>query len=287
VTLKEALAKAREVLIKNKIEDAPLESELLLRHTLRIDRVQLYLELDRGLNPKQEATFWQFVNRRLKGEPTAYITGHREFYGLDFYVDRSVLIPRPETELLVEKALGLAKSRPLATIADIGTGCGAIAIALAKHLPNAKIYATDISADALRVARTNCEKHGVADRVVLLRGDLLEPLSEPVDLLIANLPYVREKDLPQNSPTYEPRLALSGGKEGLDKIRQLVNQLSRASNKLRPEGCLLLEIGLGQARAVTDLLNKVFPTARVDVATDLAGIERVVRVCSKAASGER
>jgi len=287
VTLKEALAKAREVLIKNKIEDAPLESELLLRHTLQIDRVQLYLDLDAELTPEQETAFWQLIDRRRKGEPTAYITGHREFYGLDFYVNRDVLIPRPETELLVEKALELAKSRPSATIADIGTGCGAIAVTLAKHLPNTRIYATDISADALRVARTNCEKHGVAGRVALLQGDLLEPLPEPVDILIANLPYVREIDIPQNSPTYEPRLALSGGEEGLDKIRQMVNQLSRARNKLRPEGCLLLEIGQGQAKAVADLLNNLFPAASVNVTTDLAGIERVVRVCSKASSRER
>lgn len=184
MTWQEALVRAAEVLKQNRIEDATLESELLLRHTLKIDRVRLYVESERELTSEQETTFRQLVDRRLKGEPTAYITGHREFYGLDFGVSPAVLIPRPETELLVEKALALTKSRPVSTIADIGTGCGAIAVSLAKHLPNSRIYATDISAEALRVARANSERHGVADSVILLQGNLLEPLPEPVDLII-------------------------------------------------------------------------------------------------------
>jgi len=285
VTLKEALAKAGEALIKNNIEDAPLESELLLCHTLRIDRVQLYLELDRKLTPEQEATFWQFVNRRLKDEPTAYITGRREFYGLDFYVDPAVLIPRPESELLVEQALKIARSAPINTIADIGTGCGAIAISLAKKLPEVKIYATDISAEALAVARINSKKHDVTARITLLQGNLLEALPEPVDLIIANLPYVRKRDIPKRGPlSFEPLVALDGGAAGLDKIRQLCRQLS---GKLRPNGGLLLEIGRGQGEAVTELLRRLFPSALIEVTPDLAGIKRAVRVCLKAVSRER
>jgi len=285
VTWQEALVRASEILKQNRIEDATLESELLLRHTLKIDRVRLYVESERELTSEQETTFWQLVARRLKGEPTAYITGHREFYGLDFDVSPTVLIPRPETELLVEKALALAKSRPAATVADIGTGCGAIAIALVKHIPEVRIYATDISTEALRVARNNAEKHGVTGRITFLQGNLLEPLPEPVDLIIANLPYVRRSDIPQKGPlSFEPRAALDGGEAGLDTIRELCRQVS---GKLRPNGCLLLEIGQGQVKAVSDLLKSRFPAATIEVAPDLAGIGRVVGLCLTASQSNR
>ena len=274
MTLEQALSQARKVLAGHSIEDAPLESELLLRHVLEIDRVQLYQDLNRELSPQQEATFWHLIERRLSGEPTAYIIGHREFYGLDFYVDANVLIPRPETELLVEKALKLAQNHPTISIAEVGTGCGAIAISLALNLSQAKIYAIDISPAALKVALANCQKHEVVDRICLLRGDMLNPLPEPVDLIIANLPYVKKTELPQISPAgFEPLLALNGGPDGLEKIRQLCTQLS---NKLRPKGCLFLEIGQGQEKTVTTLLKSLFPLAKIEVTTDLSVIDRVV-----------
>ena len=285
MNLREALVKAREVLIQNNIEEAPLESELLLCHTLHIDRVRLHSEPWRELTTEEETAFWQTVNRRIKGEPTAYITSHREFFGLDFLVTPAVLIPRPETENLVEKTLELAKNQPVKLIADIGTGCGAIAVALVKNLADAGIYATDISDDALKVARMNCQKHGVADRVVLLQGDLLEPLPEPVDLIIANLPYVRKADIPVVGPlSFEPETAMDGGEEGLDKIKALATQLS---SKLKAGGWLLLEIGQGQAKAVTDLLTKRFTAAHIEVARDLAGIERVISLCLTASQPDR
>lgn len=271
MTLKQVLAQAREVLAANNIEDAPLESELLLRNTLKVSRVQLYTDLNYELLPTQEDTFWHLVKRRLNGEPTAYIAGHREFYGFDFYVNSHVLIPRPESELLVEKALGLAKTHTITNIAEAGTGCGAIAVSLALNLPQAKIYATDISVDALEVAKINCLKHGVVDSVCLLLGNMLDPLLEPVDLIVANLPYVKESDLP--TPNFEPILALNGGPDGLAEIRQLCSQVSR---KLRPKGCLLLEIGQGQKKAITTLLGSLFPTAEIEIAPDLNGIDRVV-----------
>jgi release factor glutamine methyltransferase len=270
----QALSRARGILVANNIEDAPLECELLLRHALKISQVQLYLDLNHELSPKQEATFWYLVERRLNGEPTAYIIGHREFYGLDFYVDHRVLIPRPESELLVEKALKLTQNRTLSTIAEIGTGCGAIAISLSLNLPEAKIYATDISASALEVALFNCQKHGVINRICLLQGDMLDPVPKPIDLIIANLPYVKESELLQtNTGDFEPLLALNGGSDGVEKIRQLCHQLS---DKLHPEGCLLLEIGQGQSRAVTTCLRRLFPSARIEVVPDLSGIGRVV-----------
>ncbi len=272
MTRKQALGDARRVLADSNIEDTPLECELLLRHTLKTSRVQLYLDLDRELSPEQKEIFWGLVGRRLSGEPTAYVTGHREFYGLDFYVDHRVLIPRPETELLVEKAISLAQDYPDATIAEIGTGCGAIAVCLALNLPQAEIYATDYSADALEVALFNCQKYGVADRICLLYGNLLAPLPERVDLIVANLPYVKELELLQVR-IFEPLLALDGGSDGLEKIRQLCHQLG---SKLHPGGHLLLEIGQGQRTAVTNLLCSCFPSAEIEITPDLGGIDRLV-----------
>jgi len=276
LTLKQVLSCARGILAENSIEDAPLECELLLRHALNLSRTQLYLDLDHELRPKQEEAFWHLLKRRLDGEPTAYITGHREFYGLDFYVDHRVLIPRPESELLVETALGLAQNYPLSTIAEVGTGCGAIAISLALSLPEAKIYATDISAAALEVALVNCQKHGVVDKVHLLHGNMLDPLPEAVDLIIANLPYVKQSELARmGSARFEPRLALDGGSDGTERIRQLCRQ---AGGKLRPSGFLLLEIGQGQKRAVTAFLHTLFPNGKIEVVPDLGGIDRVVNL---------
>lgn len=274
MTLKQVLNRACGILVANNIEEARLECELLLRYALRLSRVQLYLDLDHELGSEEEEDFWQLIKRRLNGEPTAYIIGHREFYGLDFYVESSVFIPRPESELLVEKALKLAQNGTVSSIAEIGTGCGAIAISLALNLPQAKIYATDISASALKVALFNCQKHGVVNRICLLQGDMLNPLPEPVDLMITNLPYVKGMELPQISPAgFEPLLALNGGWDGLEKIRQLCQQVG---DRLCPEGCLLLEIGQGQGRAVTTFLSRLFPRAKIEVVPDLSGIDRVV-----------
>jgi len=275
VTLKQALSQARERLVANNIEDASLESELLLRHTLNINRVQLYQDLDHELSPEQEQIFWNLIRCRLDDEPTAYIVGHRDFYGLDFCVTPHVLIPRPESELLVETTISLAQDYRVTTIAEIGTGSGAIAISLALNLPQTKIYAIDISAPALEVALTNCKKYNVVNRIHLLQGDMLNPLPVPVDLILANLPYVKKAELPQSPAKFEPLLALNGGSDGLQKIRRLCRQIN---NKLKPTGHLLLEIGQGQGRAVTSLLRSLFPHARIEVVPDFSGINRVVRL---------
>ncbi len=280
MTLKQALHHAREILVAHDIEEAQLECELLLREALGIGRVQLYLNLDSELGSKEQE-FWRLIERRLSGEPIAYIMGRREFYGLDFCVAPGVFIPRPESELLVEQAVKLAQNHTVSTVAEVGTGCGAIAISLALNLPRAKVYAVDISASALKVAQSNCQKHGVADRVCLLRGDMLEPLPESVDLIVANLPYVKEMELPQlGSAGFEPLLALNGGWDGLDKIRQLCQQ---AGDRLCPQGSLLLEIGQGQGGSVTSLLHRLFPSAELEVLPDLSGIDRVVSLTLTAA----
>jgi len=274
MTLREALSRARSILIDRDIEDAALEGELLLRHTLGISRVQLYLNLDYPLDPWQWQSFWKLVGRRLSGEPAAYITEHREFYGHDFSVDSRVLIPRPETELLVETTLGLVVNRPAVTIVDVGTGSGAVAVSLALALPEAKIYATDMSEAALEVALRNCRRNGVENRIRLLQGDLLEPLPVMADILVTNMPYVKSSEVKSiGLADYEPLMALDGGSDGLEVIRRLCYQVG---DRLRSGGSLLLEVGQGQAEAVADLLGSLFPLADIEIKRDPGGIERVV-----------
>jgi len=230
------------------------------------------------LNSAELASYRQLIERRAQREPVAYIVGHKEFYGLAFFVDNRVLIPRPETELLVELSIEMAQARSLHLIADVGTGSGAIAVSLAVHLPQALVYATDASAKALEVAACNCRHHGVEGRVCLLQGHLLEPLSEPVDLIAANLPYISQAELAQLPPEisrYEPREALDGGSDGLDHIRCL---LAQVGGYLRSQGAILLEIGAAQGPAVVALAKRHFPAAKVEVAKDYAGLDRVVIV---------
>jgi release factor glutamine methyltransferase len=269
-----ALRQAGRVLDRRWLPEANLGSELLLRHTLRIDRAGLYQDPDRELSVEEESAFRRLLKRRLRGEPVAYILGRREFYGLDFEVDRRVLIPRPDTELLVDKALAFARRHDVTEIADIGTGSGAVAVALAVNLPGVTVYATDISAAALEVARRNASRHGVGDRIRFLAGDLLAPLPPAVPLIIANLPYVTAAEVEDGRlADFEPELALSGGTDGLDVIRRLVSGLP---DKLRPGGCLLLEVGWQQGRQVAALLRKLYPGADVEITPDLGGIDRVV-----------
>lgn len=267
----DALREARQRLSLAGVEEASLEGDLLMRHILGMSAAQLYLNFDQELAPEKENDFRLLIQRRLCSEPAAYILGHREFYGLDYYVNQSVLIPRPETELLVEETIGLAGNYESAIIADVGTGCGAIGVALAVNLPRARIYATDISTEALMVARANARRHGVEERLVFSKGDLLEPLPESVDIVVANLPYVRSPDV---AGSFEPHIALDGGSDGLAVISRFCGQLS---GKVRPSGCVLLEVGLGQAEAVTEMFRGTLPDARVEVYPDLAGIERIVR----------
>ena len=272
MTLQEALGFAKGELTSRNFEDAGLESEVLLRHAIGIDRTQLYLTLKEELTPEQEKTFIELLKRRLSGVPLAYVVRHREFYGLDFYINQDVLIPRPETELLVEKALALAESKPIHTIADIGTGSGIIAVTLAVKLPDARIYATDISEKAIVVALFNAEKHGVVYRITFLKGDLVVPLSEPCDLIVANLPYVKRAEITPPIAA-EPHQALDGGREGLDMIKRFCREVK---SKLNPGGCVLMEIGQGQHQAVKDFLLSLYPDAEIKIYKDLAGIERVV-----------
>jgi len=280
--LSEALQSATQTLLRTRIDDASVEAELLLGYVLSMSKTLLYTEPERALTSAETKRLWRLVRRRLDYEPTAYILGHCEFYGIDFCIDPHTFIPRPETELLLEKAVELAQriSHPgkQIIIADIGTGCGAIAISLALALPKAKIYATDISASTLRVAGMNCRRHAVNSQVELLQGNLLEPLPQPVDMIVANLPYIKDREFKDLSPEikkFEPMMALAGGEDGLDKIQQMLDQMPE---KLNYEACFLLEIGQGQGEMVTSLTTSYFPQADIELISDLGGIERVVKV---------
>lgn len=290
ITVGRALAAARQRLKEAGCEKARLDAEVLLAHALGVSRSWLYAHPERELLPEEAMAFESLVKRRAQREPVAYLIGHRSFYGLDFSVDRRVLIPRPETEILVERAievLGWQRTRfheagleRTVKVADVGTGCGAIAVTLAVKCPGVHIYAIDISADALEVAAQNVWRYGVGDQVTLLQGDLLAPLPEPVDLITANLPYVPESDWATLAPDivqYEPRLALDGGPDGLALIERL---LAQAAAWLLPEGVILLEIGCEQGEAVRRKALHHFPWATVDVIQDYAGLDRVIRIAT-------
>jgi release factor glutamine methyltransferase len=284
MNLREAWQHGRRLLSAAGIPDASLESEILLRHSLSaglrtpsegLSRAGLFSRWGEPAPALRLRRFRSYLRRRLKREPTAYILKQREFYGLDFFVDRRVLIPRPETELLVEKAVALVGGRPLRVV-EVGTGCGAVAIALAHHLPRARIWATDVSPLALQVARRNRRRHRLGHRLRLLEGDLFLPLPGPADLIVANLPYVSDGDmagLPPEVRDYEPLAALSGGPDGLDVVRRLVAQ---APAWLRPGGWLLFEVGQGQAEKAIALARQALGGGRVEVTSDPAGIPRLV-----------
>lgn len=275
--VEEAIRQATAQLHNEGVESPRLDAELLLAHLLGVTRAALWAWPERRLKPKELTRYREMIARRAGREPLAYIVGQREFFGLAFVVSPAVLIPRPETELLVEHALRLARrlEKP-PQIADVGAGSGALAVALAVHLPQATVYALDASTEALALVAENARRHGVGERVHCLPGDLLSPLPGPVDLIVANLPYVATAEWEGLAPEirlYEPRTALDGGPDGLALIRRL---LATAAPYLRPGGWLLLEIGAGQGAAVTALASYHFPQGQVQLYQDYAGLDRLV-----------
>ncbi|MFQ5934239.1 MAG: peptide chain release factor N(5)-glutamine methyltransferase [Dehalococcoidia bacterium] len=284
--VKEALVWGAKLLREADVEDARFEAEVLLRHVLSTSRAQLYTEGNEPLPQEKQGRYTALLFRRERGEPTAYLTGQKEFYGLDLLVDPRVLVPRPETELLVDLALKHLEDRDAprlsCRVADIGTGSGALAIALAINLPDAEVHATDISPKALEVAAANCCSHGVEDRVRLLHSDLLDPLPAPVDVLVCNPPYVPTAEmpaLPGEIREHEPAVALDGGPDGLDVVRRLLPQ---ARGNLKPGGASFVEIGYGQAAHVSQLARNLFAGAEIELVKDLSGIERVLAIYAPA-----
>lgn len=249
----------------------------MVMNQMRMPRQDLFSNQENEVSPQQERELEATVERRLTREPLAYILGVREFYGINLLVNSNVLIPRPETESLVEHALFMALMGMETTglvIADVGTGTGAIAVNLAIHLPAARIYALDSDDGVLDVAAYNVRAHNVADRVTLGKGDLLEPLQEPVDLIVANLPYIPTARIPTLKPEiqWEPKAALDGGEEGLDHIRRL---LAQATAKVKEQATILLELDPEQVPAVEELARQHFPQATTSVEQDLARLDRI------------
>ncbi len=285
ITLRDALLRGRQVLTQAGQDSVRLDTQVLLEYALVIDRATLYAYPERELTPEQEQKFLALIERRKKGEPIAYIIGYEEFYGRDFVVDKRVLIPRPETELLVENALRIVRERlangQVPLVADIGTGSGAIPITLALEEPRLPyLYAVDISTDALIVARQNCQKYHVEQRIRLLHGDLLAPLPQPVDILIANLPYVGTDEVDVMTPDvvdYEPHLALFSGPNGLDLLHRFFEE-ARQLEKLNPHGAMVLEIGYRQREPLITLLANLWPYVTVVFQKDYAGWDRMLQV---------
>ena len=277
--LREAWARSRKRLERASIPDAGIEAEALLRNALGIDRATFHASPDRELSDEDAETFERTVERRIEGEPLSYITRRREFYGLDFLVTPDVLVPRQETEFLVEAVLGYARSRDdhALTIADIGTGSGCIAVAVGHHLPNATVYATDVSRGALCVAGENIRRHGMKGRVHLRRGDLFEALDGPVDVVVSNPPYLSDdetSDLPPDVQR-EPSVALVAGSDGMDVLSRLIEG---AREYVKPGGLLALEIDPRRLEAVERLAGRAFPGGEIGVVKDHAGLDRVVTV---------
>jgi len=268
--------RAAALLSARGIESARLEAEVLLADALGTDRARVFLERSRVLAAALRERFAELVRRRADREPFQHLRGVQEFYSREFRVDSRVLIPRADTETLVERAIEALGAREAPRIVDVGTGSGVIAITLALELPRARAVAIDFCAAALEVARENARNLGALHRVEFRCGDLLEPVrDERFDLVVSNPPYVRSGDiagLAVEVRDYEPRLALDGGPDGLVFYRRLAGAAPRV---LSPAGSLLVEIGFGQAAAVVEIFAAAgFP--RVEVFRDLAGVERVV-----------
>ena len=265
-------------------ESPRLDAEVLLAHARDCARIELYTAFDTEPTEEQREAFREMVRRRGEGVPVAYLVGYREFYSLRMRVNEAVLIPRPETEHVVIEALDHAK-RMLAAdpkrelkIVDVGTGSGAIAIAIAKHLPTAKLIAIDLSPDALQVAKWNAEHHAVADRVSFLEGDLLGPVNadRSVDIIVSNPPYVSEKEYAELAPTvrdHEPRNALVSGPEGTEIIERLVGD---AATRLRSGGQLIIELSPMIAESCLQQMNATKQYEEGKLIKDLAGLRRVL-----------
>ena len=258
-------------------DTAQLDAEVLMMYLQGYGRAQLYSRLDEPVDDETGTRFKELVDRRAQGEPVAYITSHREFMALDFYVDRRVLIPRPETELLLEYTINKLRDKGWngeeIPLVDVGTGSGVIAVYLALRYPRARVYATDISPDALDVARLNARRFEVEDRISFLQGNLLEPMPEAVKVLVSNPPYTILAQVEPNVARYEPNVALDGGPKGLAIYRELLGQ---ARSRLVRPGLIALEIGSEQANDVSNLGRFFFPGCQIDVYKDYAGLDRVV-----------
>ncbi len=275
--VKAQLAKARATLTTAGIPLPWLDAEILVAHVLKTSRERLHSHPERQLTVAQQTRLRRLTSRRAARVPVPYLVGEREFYGYMFRVTPAVLIPRPSSELLVELAVDWLKTHPGARrVIDLGTGSGAVAISVAKVIPQVRIEARDVSARALRVAADNIARHRLRRRITTVKADLLRGAA-PADVILANLPYIPEalRRVRPRELEYEPALALDGGKDGLSLIR---TALAQAPAALKPGGLVLLECDPAQTRRIVRLAQGHWPAAEVSVHKDLAGLNRVVRI---------
>ncbi len=283
-TIAELLKKGVEILGEGEYNNPLLDSQLLLCHVINVDKIYTYTHKDQVVDSQSVDKFFKFIDKRKSGYPIQYILGKQEFMGLDFYVKEGVLIPRPDTEILVEHIIELVKSKyfgkkDLIRIVDIGTGSGAITLSLAHYLGNAHVYSIDISDTALEVATENSKKLGLESKVTFLKGDLFNPLEElklhsSIDIIVSNPPYIPTKDildLQKEVAEYEPKLALDGGEDGLDFYRRIV---AESGKYIAHGGVLAFEIGYNQGNEVKELMAGGFKD--IEIIKDLSGHDRVV-----------
>lgn len=280
LSIGQILVWATALLRSGGVETPRLDAECLLAFLLGSDRLHLYAAIEERLPCAVREAYRRLISRRQAREPLAYLTGTKEFWSLSLKVTPAVLIPRPETEILVETALSRLKQLATPVIGDVGTGSGAIAVAMAKMLPCARVYATEISRDAIAVARENANAHGVEGQIVFLQGDLLEPLLAQgligqCDLIVSNPPYIATNELALLPPEvhYEPVEALNGGPDGLDCHRRIIGETSVL---LRPGGWLGLEIAPDKASSLMRLLRDQGRFTDVAIIRDLSGLQRVI-----------
>lgn len=278
-TIGKILKWTEQYFAKAELDSPRLDAEVLLAHVLKKERIFLYVHFDQPLDPAELAEYKACIRQRVQHVPVAHITGHKEFMGLDFKVTKDTLIPRPDTEILVEAVLQRLKAGPESDLrlADIGTGSGAICLSLLNYLPQLQAVTVDISPRAIEVARENAAALGVAERIEFFQGDLLEPIKDRrFEAIVSNPPYIPKSDiltLAQDVKDYEPMSALDGGEDGLDFYRRL---LQEAPDLLEPGGFLAVEVGIGQAQVLAEMAKVMTPWGRSEIIKDLAGIERVV-----------
>lgn len=294
-TIQKLLIWVTEYFTEKGIAPPRLSAELLLSHILQMKRIELYTQFNKPVTSQQLDQLHKLVKRAGQNEPVAYLIGKTEFYSLEFNITPDCMIPRPETELLVERAIEFLRTRPDgnlmagnreipkgagALVCDLCTGCGCIAVAIAKNFPDARLIATDISDAALKVAAANIKKHGIENRITLLAGDLFEPLipqidTEKFDLIVSNPPYVSASEfetLDKIVKDYEPKLSLFAGADGLDIHRRIIEN---ADSFLKPDAALMLEIGYSQGQAIKQLLEQTGVFGEIKIEKDLNNNDRI------------
>lgn len=275
--IKEALKKANQILIQNNIDEVFLKSRILLAHILNVEKEYLIIHDDEVLLSLQENEFFEKVNKLCSGVPIQYLTNSQEFMGFNFYVDKNVLIPQPDTEILVENVISIIKNLQKScqkeiTVLDLCTGSGIIGVCLKKHLQNVNVLSSDISSNALEIAKKNANLQNV--KIDFIKSDLFENIDEKFDVIVSNPPYIKTDKINELSKEVknEPRLALDGGQDGLDFYRRIIKE---STNFFRKTGYLALEIGYDQKEAVENLF-KNFKYKEIKIFKDLSDIERVI-----------